>query len=358
MEALITFAKTILTGLLLVSNTFAYGIADWLAVDTSLVSNTIYTSTNSGPAPLPGWTNAVPNILRQSLPYQQAALATRPAAAAPAVAPIDAIVNIFCTFTSSERTRTITGTGFFVSTSGVIMTNAHVAQFLLLAEGAADQSASCVVRTGNPAAPTYTADLLYLPPLWIQENATVFREAEPVGTGERDYALLYVTDTVTGAPLPATFPALATDESWLWTSARGQSIVAAGYPAGALIAGGRGVDLVPTATDTRIVELYTFGSRRADVFSVAGSSVGAQGSSGGPVVNEAGDVIGVIVTRGDDAVDGVGSLRAITLGHINSTIEQETGFPLSVHTGDNLAARSQIFKTTMTPFLLTLLSES
>jgi hypothetical protein len=94
------------------------------------------------------------------------------------------------------------------------------------------------------------------------------------------------------------------------------------------------------------------------VFSVAGSSVGAQGSSGGPVVNEAGDVIGVIVTRGDDAVDGVGSLRAITLGHINSTIEQETGFPLSVHTGDNLAARSQIFKTTMTPFLLTLLSES
>ena len=117
-------------------------------------------------------------------------------------------------------------------------------------------------------------------------------------------------------------------------------------------------DLVAKLAPTSISELYTFGSNYADVFSVKGSDVGAQGSSGGPIVNDEGDVIGMIATRGDDEVDGAGSLRAITLSHVNRTIEEETGFTLSQNLSGDLPYRAQVFANTMTPFLVSILEEN
>ena len=80
-----------------------------------------------------------------------------------------------------------------------------------------------------------------------------------------------------------------------------------------------------------------------------------EGSSGGPILNSEGKVIGVIVTRGDDNIDGEGSLRGITISHINRTMIEETNFDLAQNLSGNLAYRSQIFAQTMTPFLLTIL---
>ena len=92
------------------------------------------------------------------------------------------------------------------------------------------------------------------------------------------------------------------------------------------------------------------------MFSIRGSSVGAGGSSGGPVLDQSGNVIGMITTRGDDDVDGTGSLRAITISHIHRTIEEETGFPLSRNVRGDIALRAAAFKETVAPFLLTLLT--
>jgi hypothetical protein len=86
--------------------------------------------------------------------------------------------------------------------------------------------------------------------------------------------------------------------------------------------------------------------------------VGAQGSSGGPVVNSDGEVIGMIATRGDDAVDGAGSLRAITLSHVHRTMLEETGFSLAQNLDGDLEYRSQIFAQTLTPFLLSILQSA
>lgn len=305
---------------------------------------------------IPSSLRAIPDILLRSGEYQQAALSSAPGlTGATAPEPIDAIVNILCTFTTDEYIRTTTGTGFFIDPDGVIMTNAHVAQFLLMGEATSFGDAECTVRAGNPAAPRYTAELLYISPAWIQENAGIFDDAVPMGTGERDYALLYVNSRVDEEPLPAIFPALSFDSTLMPITMRGADVVAAGYPATNLLENGPGADLVPQQAETSISELYTFGSNYADVFSIRGSAVGAEGASGGPILNDDGNVIGMIVTRGDDSVDGAGSLRAITLSHIDRTIRQETGFTLTDNLGGDLAYRSEIFGTTLSPFLIQLL---
>jgi len=302
---------------------------------------------------------AIPDILLRSARYQAAAVAgSAGLVGASTREPLDAIVNIFCTFISETTVKTTTGTGFFIDPDGVIMTNAHVAQFLLLEETEEDGTTDCIVRSGDPATPQYQAELLYLPPAWIQDNASVMSAAIPMGTGERDYALLYVSSRTNGAPLPAVFPALGFDAELLPLSSRNTDVLAAGYPATPLLRDGASADLVPRRATTSVSELYTFGSNFADVFSIRGSIVGAEGSSGGPILNADGNVIGMIVTRGDDTIDGPGSLRAITLSHIDRTITEETSFSLQENLGGDLAFRAQIFAETMSPFLLAILQQN
>jgi len=299
---------------------------------------------------------SIPDILLRSAEYQQAAVSDATGQSkATTRNPLEALVNIYCTFSTREYVRTTTGTGFFVDSDGIIMTNAHVAQFLLMEDTEDTGHTECVIRSGNPASPQYRAKLLYLPPTWVQENAKVMKEEVPMGTGERDYALLYVSEGISGRPLPARFPSLAFDSSLLPISVKNDTVLASGYPATDLIENGPATDLVPEQATTSISELYTFGSNYADVFSVRGSAVGAEGSSGGPIVNEAGQVIGIIVTRGDDDTDGPGSLRAITISHIARTMEEETGFTLEENLGGNLPYRASIFAKTLSPFLLALL---
>lgn len=298
----------------------------------------------------------IPDILRRSTAFQQAAVQDALSASTYTKDPIEAIVNIYCTFVTPEYIRTTTGTGFFVHSDGVILTNAHVAQFLLLGETELLGKAECQIRQGNPAHIAYAARLLYIPPSWVEENAAVIDAAVPTGTGERDYALLYVTESMTDEPLPARFPALPVSTELLPLSTRGDTVVAAGYPATDLIENGAATPLLPRQATTSVSELYTFGSNHADVFSIRGSAVGAEGASGGPIVNEAGEVIGMIVTRGDDAADGAGSLRAITTSHIARTIEEETGFSFAKNVSGELNVRAAVFRETLAPFLLTLLS--
>ena len=359
------FITDLVVGALIAYISFTNSLAAWIEPllpgeeETELATSAPVESEVGSIISLPSLFDAasIPDILRRSTAFQQAAVSDAVTASTYTDEPLEALVNIYCTFVTPEYIRTTTGTGFFVHSDGVILTNAHVAQFLLLGETNLLGQAECQIRQGNPAHTSYAAKLLYIPPAWVQENAAVIDAAVPTGTGERDYALLYVTESMTDEPLPARFPALAVDTELLPLSTRGDAVVAAGYPATDLLENGASAPLLPRRATTTISELYTFGSNYADVFSIRGSSVGAEGSSGGPIVNRDGEVIGMIVTRGDDAEDGEGSLRAITTSHISRTIEEETGFSFAKNVSGELNVRAAVFRETIAPFLLTLLTK-
>jgi Trypsin-like peptidase domain len=262
----------------------------------------------------------------------------------------DALVNIFCTLRIKDEVRATTGSGVFIHERGVILTNAHVAQFLLLAEPARGITTSCTVRAGSPATPKYYADLLYIPPHWVQENAEELHSEQPSGTGERDYALLYVVSAIEG-DMPSSFPALTPLVRPLTNSAKHEAVLAAGFPAEIVKTAGSKAALNATIATTTITELFTYTKNKVDLIGIAPSAVGEQGSSGGPITTLEGGVIGIIATKGSAEKDGAKSLRALTLAYIDRTIREETKVGLEETISSNLKERARIFRDIMTPIL-------
>jgi hypothetical protein len=313
-------------------------------------------------------TSGVADMLRRDRNFQRAALIAAQENESEYTAPDpletrelleEALVNVYCQYKTDTHIRTTTGTGFFISTKGIILTNAHVAQFLLLEDAAdAPGTVACVIRSGDPATPRYEAELLYISPTWIFNNASLITEAHPRGTGERDYALLYISSAIDQTPLPARFPALTVDVALLPRNTEGKAVVTGGYPAGALSRGGADAALTPVIAESTVGTLYTFGSNYADLFAIAESPVGEEGASGGPIIEAAtGKAIGLIVTRGDESVEGPRSLRALTLSYLDRAIQEETGFSLTHNMQGDVAARGAIFKQAIMPYLADVLTD-
>jgi hypothetical protein len=351
MEFLTHIVTVILSSYLAFTNSLAIAIENHLPSQLTSEYTQQHIADESTLIPITSKTpfTTIPDILLKNSAYQKASIVESiDPITAPATA-LEALVNIYCTYKTDRYIKTTTGTGFFIDTDGVILTNAHVAQFLLL-EGLEGQ-AECIIRTGNPATAAYEADLLYIPPTWVREHARLINDITPKGTGERDYALLYVTAALEGKPMPAKFKALPFDINPMALRTNHTEVFATGYPAELMLAQGINSPLIPKQATTSIAELMTFGSNLVDIFTIKGSTIGEHGSSGGPIVNKEGKTIGIISTKGDDAEFGKGSLRAVTIAYVNRTIKEETGFELTQNLSGNLPYRAQLFKETIIPFL-------
>jgi len=232
-----------------------------------------------------------------------------------------ALVNVLCTTGGGGYFNPISGSGVFIDTRGVILTNAHVGQFFLLRDYGHSDNVQCVIRTGSPAQPTYVAELLYLPPSWIAANASKINTSDPTGTGQYDYALLLVTGPAgPGGALPSPFPALPMT---LDTPIAGEEVLLAAYPAGLL--GGTTIqeNLYQSSAFSTVGTLYSYtAAQHVDLFSLSGSVVSQSGSSGGAVIEPSGSLLGIIATA------AVGTttqreLNAITLGHIDRSLRAD-----------------------------------
>ena len=230
------------------------------------------------------------------------------------------IVNILCVAQGGGSVRSVSGSGVIIDARGVILTNAHIAQYLLLRDYPYKNAVDCVVRTGSPATPLYRATLLYLPPAWINENASQIKAEHGVGTGENDYALLKISETTNPQGiLPSSYINIAMSAA---APSTGDQALVAGYPAGFLDGLTIERNLYATSAFTTIGTLYTFNDpTHVDVVSLGGTVVSQGGSSGGAVVRTYdGKLVGLISTATSGTTTSDRDLRAITIGYIDRSL--------------------------------------
>lgn len=263
-----------------------------------------------------------------------------------------ALVNIVCMPRQGGGFSPISASGVIIDPRGVILTNAHVAQYLLLSQDPRI-NITCTIRSGAPARVLWSAQVLYLPPAWVDEHVSDILVQHPKSTGEHDYALLFITGSATAAPLQTGFPFLEPDvrEGIGFT---GDEILVASYPAefvGALTVSG---NLYPASSVSTIGQLVTFGTSTIDALSLGGIIEAQSGSSGGAVVNRWGKLIGLIVTTSDGATTAERDLHALSLSYVDRDLKIESGLTLRELLEANPADKTADFGAHTAPQLIKL----
>ncbi|MSR70737.1 serine protease [Candidatus Kaiserbacteria bacterium] len=258
-----------------------------------------------------------------------------------------ALVNILCL--TKTGIHGVSGSGVIIDSRGVILTNAHIGQYFLLRDYLTPGNVECTVRIGSPAERRYTAKLLYLPPLWVADNAAQLKASVATGTGEHDYAFLMLTGTTDpSATLPSSFPHLVMENSYPDV---GDEMLLASYPAGFLSGELIEKSLYASSAVAYTTRLFSFDdSQRVDLFSIGGTVLSQAGSSGGAVVRLTnGKLAGLIATATTGESTGERDLRAVTLSHINTSLGvQGQGGITALLTG-NLYPKITTFETSIAP---------
>ncbi len=263
-----------------------------------------------------------------------------------------ALVNIICSSTV-RGVRSITASGIIIDPRGIILTNAHVAQYVLLSESPSTGLA-CAIRQGSPARSLWRPEILYIPPTWVEKHAEDVTRDRSTGTGEHDYALLRIKARMDGSPLPTSFPAVIPDTRE-GIGFLDDQVLNVSYPAEFLASTGAQFELYPLSTVTKIQELLTFYVGSVDLISV-GSTAGAQGgSSGGAIVNAWGRLVGLITTTSEGETTAERDLRGLTMSYIDRDLVKQTGFNLSGILSGDVASKALDFKTNQAPALIELL---
>lgn len=262
-----------------------------------------------------------------------------------------ATVNILCTAKNSGSLAPLSGSGVMIDPRGVILTNAHVAQYFVLRDLVVQNTLSCVIRTGSPAKAQYEAELIYLPEVWAAENADTVTKQISLGNGQHDFALLRISGTTdSSGTLPTTFPYLeasVTEKSLV----ESDPVLLSAYPAGFLGGILTQKDLYAVSAPTSITQLFTFADGPIELISLDPTVVAQGGSSGGAVVDKNGELIGIIVTStmADNTADRI--LRAITLHHVDLSFLEQTKKSLSEYLEPSLLKIRTEFASTTLPTL-------
>jgi hypothetical protein len=161
--------------------------------------------------------------------------------------------------------RSISGSGVMVDPKGIILTNAHIAQYFLLT----NRGVSCTIRTGSPAVDAYQAALMYISPTWVYANADLLTKDAPTGTGQYDFGFLAVTGGAASHTLPGWFPYVPfTPDS----TRSGSPVTIGSYGAQTLGFDQIQTSLFPTIVSSSVKDVYTFAVDSVDVVALGGSA--------------------------------------------------------------------------------------
>ncbi len=260
----------------------------------------------------------------------------------------ESVVNILCTTKTGGFFEPISGSGVIIDPRGIILTNAHVAQFFLLKDFQVPDFIDCTIRTGSPASPSYRAALIYISPRWIRANAEKINLSRSPGTGENDFALLRITGSVKeSTALPPRFTYSVPDPTFESFFPQ-NPVLLVSYPAELL--GG-------ILTQTSLNQVSSLGTIKKgfffightlgmlDIFSLGGNITAQGGSSGGAVIDSlTGKLIGILVTSTVAASTDEKNLTSLSLSHINRGLEEETGQNLGTFIGPDPSILQQNFE--------------
>lgn len=234
----------------------------------------------------------------------------------------DVVVNIICLEKTNAYTRMTSGSGVIISSSGLVLTNAHVTFPFLKTSQFGLNTYSCSIRRENIPNYGYNAEVVYYPIDWLRTNQEIMKDPSPVGTGENDYAFLQITSGIGPTPKSRVFPFAATNIT-SEDLKKNTTITVAGYPSSN--SGVFELDTKPglKIADTIIYDFFTFGSRSYDVLQTGNNIVAHKGSSGGGIFNQ-NNLYGIVVTTNSN---GSGSyINALTLPYIKKDFKNDTNF--------------------------------
>lgn len=242
-----------------------------------------------------------------------------------------ALVNIICNAPAGSRIHSISGSGVIIDSKGVILTNAHIGQYFLLA----NRGVSCTIRSGSPAVDKYDAELIYISPEWLRTNPNVLMEVLPSGNGEHDFAFLAVSKSSASSALPSSFPyiSLAIIPPDVSTP-----VVIASYGAQFLESNQIASGLSPIIVFGSVKDVFTFAKNTIYVLALGGSAAAQEGSSGGGVADASGALVGTITTSTTSGTTDTRSLNAIAASYIRAEYASETGQPLEFLLAESPAA--------------------
>jgi len=257
------------------------------------------------------------------------------------------VVNIVCQNRNGNKISLATGSGVLISSNGVVLTNAHVAQPYLLNNPNLSNYMNCSIVQENIPTVGYKAELLFISEEWMREKSS-----SSVGTGELDYALLLITaNTNPTLRLPLRFPFISFDSSE-GVAEKGDNITVAGYPGtGSIFSLSRPSSLV--VDNTFIDDVFTFSRNTTDLISTGETPVANRGSSGGGIF-ENNKLIGTIVTTSPGIIHD--SINALSLEYISRDIKKQTGSTLQSFISGNIINKARSFNEVVVPELLRFVS--
>jgi hypothetical protein len=239
----------------------------------------------------------------------------------------ESVVNIRCENKINNSVKVITGSGVLISSSGLILTAAHVAAPVYAQQKGGNYN--CYARIKNPASGNYPVAVVFINPSWVNKHYSEFDKPHSE-SGESDIAILQIDNSK--------LKLSNTDISNLNNTAKASlslnvpnlndSISIKAYPSDVYGKLGIYTSLARKSEGNSIGGLLNFSGTidsPFDLIETKPSSIGQSGASGGGLFNNQGQLIGIISNMVSSDILLKNKIRALSIKYIDNEIKKNLG---------------------------------